>query len=308
MRVGGRGITLALGGGGARGFAHVGVIQVLQDRGVPIDGVVGASAGALAGAGCALGYGADEMRQRVLEFTKSRLVNQREIRTLVERDATNHCGGLVDRVGRLYCQGRLVKSFLMDRSVIGARYFRDVVHFFLPEANIEDMPIPFACVATDINSGEAVVFDRGPLRPAVLASCSVPGVAPAVELDGRHLVDGGVACLIPTDVARDLGSQRVVAVNVDREVHCAELPGQALEWYLRAGDIQAWHLAQRLADLADLTIQPEVGEVHWADFARAPWIMNQGAVATASALPALLDLLRPPARHRGFLRRLWSPA
>ena len=128
-----QGIVLALGGGGARGLAHVGVLDELARLNIPIAGIVGVSAGALAGAGFAAGYHPREMAQRVLEFSQSSLASDPLLRYFLEKGNDSQCTGLVDRVGRLFCQGRVVKSFLMEPSVLCRAYFSRVTAFFLPE-------------------------------------------------------------------------------------------------------------------------------------------------------------------------------
>ena len=289
-----RGVILALGGGGARGFAHVGVLEVLESRGVPIEHVVGVSAGSVAGAGYALGYSTAKMRQKVMDFVESDLAHHPRLQAMRSGD-DNGDRGLADRVTRLVSQGLLVKSFFLDRSLMGADFFQEMVRFFLPPARIEDARIPFAAVATDVMSGSPVVLDHGDLRRAVQASCSVPGVAEPVEIDGRQLVDGGAVCLVPSQVARQRGQGLVVAVNVDRDVGTQDLPEQAMEYYLRATEIQGYHLAQLLCQQADLALQPALGEVHWADFGRAAWIMDQGRKAAEEAWDRLAQMLRPDA-------------
>lgn len=294
-------LVLALGGGGTRGFAHVGVLEVLEQHNIKPSGIVGVSAGAVAGAGYCLGRTSVEMRQRVLEFASSRLARDPHLRSLADRVDEDRPSGLVDKVGRLLSQGRLVKSFLMDGSIMSGDYFQRLVEFFLPEARIEDLPIPFACLATDVLTGEPVVFDRGPLREAVLASSSVPGVAPPLKMDGRWLIDGGVSYLVPTRTCRRLFPRaRVMAINVDREVKTQALPGQALESYLRAGEIQAYHLNKVLLDEADLVLTPDVGEVHWADSARAAWLMDQGHACTEEHLGQIQALLAPQPWWKGL--------
>ncbi|MBU1275065.1 MAG: patatin-like phospholipase family protein [Proteobacteria bacterium] len=286
------GFVLALGGGGARGFAHVGIFQVLQARGLPVKGVVGTSAGALAGAGFALGYTSDQMRQRVIEFAHSPLASHPRLKAM-RGGGAEACLGLTDRVTRLFCQGLLVKSFLLDDSLLGTDFFHEMVSFFLPPVRLEDALIPFAAVATDVKTGQMVVLDRGDLRRAVHASCAVPGVVAPVEINGRYLMDGGATCLVPTPVARGLASGPVLAVNVDRDIGAKNLPGQSLEYYMRATEIQGYHLAQMLCDLADMVLRPALGDVHWADFSRAAWIMDQGAKAAEDAWKQMEALIRP---------------
>lgn len=288
-----RGVVLALGGGGARGFAHVGVLEVLEQAGIRVRAIVGVSAGSVAGAGYALGRTPAQMAERILAFAKSRLATDGRVRSLVEQAGEHQECSWGDRLERLFCRGRVMKSLVLGESVLGPDYFRAVVHFFLPEAEIESLPLPFAAVASDILSGQPVVLREGSLRKAVLASCSVPGAAPVVEHQGRKLVDGGVVCLVPVRLARDLFGAPVVAVNVEQDIGVKEPPELALETYFRASEIQAAMLNRLQLEAADFIIRPQVGDIHWADFMQAERILEEGRQAARQALPQLRRLLRP---------------
>ncbi len=276
----------------------MGVLEVLHREGIQVEAIVGTSSGAVAGAGYALGYHPQEMRQRVLDFSRSPLGQDAKLRAMLKESEDNVCRSLGDRVGRVFCKGKLVKDLFMAPSVISGDYFQRMISFFLPDVLIESMPIPFAAVATDIMTGESVVFDKGPLRQAVLASISVPGVAPPVRVNGRLLVDGGVASLVPTTEARARGARRLVAVSVDRDLGVEDSPDQALEVYMRAGDIQAAHLNELQLGLADLVLRPAVGCVHWVDFSKAQLIMDSGRESALEAWPQLESLLRESWRER----------
>ncbi|MEW5911135.1 MAG: patatin-like phospholipase family protein [Thermodesulfobacteriota bacterium] len=297
------GLTLALGGGGARGFAHVGVLQVLEEHGVKAASVVGVSAGAVAGAGYALGFSTAEMRERVQEFGQSPLARDSRLLAMMGSAGSYKCKSLSDRLSRLFSQGMLVKSFFLDTSLLSEDFFHDMVAFFLPKVNLEDTAIPFAAVATDIKTGEPVVLEHGDLRRAVQASCAVPGVAAPVEIDGRWLIDGGASILVPTPVARQRSAGPLLAVSVDRDIVTEDLPGQSLEFYLRATEIQGHHLVQLLLEQADLALRPSLGDVHWADFGKSAWIMDQGYHAASQAWERLEALLRPGPWWRRFFSR-----
>lgn len=301
------GISLALGGGGARGFAHLGVFQVLTQRGIPVGSIVGTSSGAIAGAGLALGYDIAEMVERAREFAASPLANDPRVKAMI-RDGVNETrAGLGDRFGRLVCQGRLLKSLVMEDSVLGQEFFRAMVEFFAPDVMIEAMPLPFAAVATDSRSGQTVILDRGPLREALSASCAVPGVAPLVRHQGRALMDGGVCSLVPTLEARQLGHARLLAVSVDRALETSPAePRQALEIFLRAGDIQATVLNELTLRQADLVLRPPVGHLHWMDFVKAEQIVEAGRQETEIRLAAIERLAANRLGDR--LGRAWRAA
>lgn len=303
MDLGSRGVSLALGGGGARGFAHVGVFEALVEGGVRVRSIVGTSAGSIAGAGFALGATPTYMRMRIRKFAASPLAKDPKLRALLPVGDGNDCTSLTDRVGRLYCRGKVVKSFLMEASILGSDFFREMVEFFIPDVDFQDLEIPFAAVATDIKTGRPVVFDRGPLRPALVASCSVPGVAPPVELVGHYLTDGGVASLVPADIARGRGDRNILAVSVERQASTNEAPGSSLEFYLRAGEIQGSLLTELQLQQADLVLRPEVGDVHWVDFSRHEWFIDQGKAAALACWPQIKRLARPRPWAR-FQRRV----
>ena len=301
-----QGLTLALGGGGARGFAHVGVLEVLHKHRVPISTIVGTSAGAVAGGGYALGHHPRLMRRRVMEFAESPLANHPKLRALVSQDQEISWRSLGDRLARFINHGKMVKALLLEASVMGEGYFKDVVDFFLPKARMEYLKIRFIAAATDMLTGQPVALAQGDLRKAVLASSSVPGIAPPVVIGERHLADGGVACLVPVELALEHAGARVMAVGVDREIEAAAPPTHALDAYLRAGDIMLARMGELMLSQAHLAIRPEVGHIHWLDFVRAREIMDLGVEAAEKAMPQIEKLSRRPTlrdRMRCWLNR-----
>jgi NTE family protein len=173
-------IVLALGGGGARGFAHIGVLQVLKEAGIKASGVAGTSMGALIGATYAAGTDLYYLGQLVEYFHWEDLI-----------DLNLPVLGLID--------GSKVKT---------------VIDLLTKGKSIEDLAIEYRAVATDLLSGEKVIFNEGPLASAVRASISIPGVFNPVEINGRILVDGAVVAGVPVEVARRLGGDITIAVNV----------------------------------------------------------------------------------------------
>ncbi len=173
-------VGLALGGGVARGLAHVGVISVLEEAGIPIDCVAGTSMGAIIGASYCAG----------LDVAALKAIAGRTGWWSVSRP--------------LFSAGGLFTFSQMER------WLEDNIGEF----DVRDLAIPFACVASDLVTGERVVLWRGRLCRAIRASCSVPGFVPPVEMDGRLLVDGGITDNIPADVARMLGADYVIGVDV----------------------------------------------------------------------------------------------
>jgi NTE family protein len=179
-------VGLALGSGGARGLTHLGVIDSLASAGIKIDFVAGASVGALVGAFLAAGK-LDELVSFIAPMTLKE--------SLRLADIMFPTSGLIE--------GKRIEQFLRDR--LGA-------------VRIEDLPIPFACVATDFYTGREVILNRGDLVRAVRASISIPGVFKPVPVDGTLLVDGGVVNPVPVQVVRDLGAEFIIAVDICPEI------------------------------------------------------------------------------------------
>lgn len=173
-------IGLALGGGVARGLAHIGVLSVLEDAGIPIDCIAGTSMGAIIGSAYSAGLTIDELR------------------TIAARTGW----------------WQVSRPFFSAGGLVTFKRLEQWIEANVGEFDVRDLAIPFAAVASDLASGERVVLSEGRLCTAVRASCSVPGFVPPVELDGRLLVDGGITDNIPADVARLLGADYVIGVDI----------------------------------------------------------------------------------------------
>lgn len=177
-------IGIALGSGGARGLAHIGVLEELNNMGIRPDVVAGTSIGSLIGAGYCTGN-LDEMHELVLDL---------DVRTLLFR----------------YMDFGLPHSGLLE-----GKRINDLLETLMPEATFEGLEKPLRCIATDLKTGEEVVFATGKLQPAIRASISIPGVFAPARMDERFLVDGGLVNPIPVDQAREMGGKRVIAVDVN---------------------------------------------------------------------------------------------
>lgn len=258
-------VGLALGGGGARGFAEIGVLRVLEQEKIPVHVVVGTSVGSLVGA-----LYADS--GRVLDAEFHALAVQEE--DLFDyRTLALFSGGLV--------KGERLRKFL---------------HTHLRAKTIEEMRLPFAAVATDLRTGAAVVLDRGPVADAVHASCAIPGVFVPVQVGEAVLVDGGVVEPVPVSVARRLGAEVVIAVVISAAVPTAA-PRTPLGVVYHAVTIMAAEMGRLKAREADVVIEPRVGDVAYNDFSQKKRLIEAGEDAARAALPAIRAAL---ARPRGL--------
>ena len=253
-------VALALGGGAARGFAHVGVIRTLEMEKVPIDLIVGTSVGSLIGA-----LYAHHRNSFELEATAFSL----------ERDDIFDWGVLGAFKGMGLVKGERLEEFV--RKKVSVR-------------NIEDLATPFAAVATDLNRGVRVVLDKGPLDRAVRISCALPGVFQPVEHEGRLLVDGGVIEAVPAAAARDLGADIVIAVDIGKNVENFAIDS-IIDVVLQAYNIESCEKERYKKKAADIVISPAVGDVGILDFTQKKRCMEAGIEATRAALPEIRKLI-----------------
>lgn len=256
---GGAGLGLALGGGFSRGFAHLGVLQVLEQNRIPVSFISGTSIGSILGAAYASGA------------PISRIIAT--CRTIRFRDIARW------RVSRLGLASNHRLGDLIDQ-VFESRRF-------------EDLHIPMAVVATDLANGEPVVFTHGNLSEAIRASCAFPGLFEPVEIGTRCLADGGLVAPVPTRAARDLGAAHVIGVSVGVEDGARGAPSNIFQVVCRAVNAAQKHQLEVWERYADLVLRPDVQSLAWDDFDRADEAIEAGAAATRRALPRIQKLLNP---------------
>src|SRR5438093_1581399 len=252
------GVGLALGEGFARGFAHLGVLQVLEQNHVPISHIAGSSVGSILGAA----YASGAPLARIIATC----------RTLRLRDIARW------RVSRLGLASNQRLGSLIER-VFESRQF-------------EDLRIPLAVVATDLTSGEPVVFTQGNLVDAIRASCAFPGLFEPVEIGTRCLADGGLVAPVPTRAARELGATTVIGISVGMQDGHRGAPTNIFQVVSRAVSAAQKHQLEVWERHADLVLRPDVQSLAWDDFHRAEEAIAAGAAAACRALPRIEKLLR----------------
>jgi NTE family protein len=270
-------IGLALSGGGARGMAHVGVLRALIESDISIDCVAGTSAGSIVGGAYAAGMSIEEIRG----FG----------RTLRWRD-----------IGRVTMSRLGIQSNERLEQYLRAR---------MPVTKFEELQIPFAAVATDLQTGMAVVMrDEGDVPFAIRASCAIPGwYVPVADDQGRQLVDGGLVAVVPTTMARSLGADIVIAVDVNSEGATFIGPTSSVIGVL----LQSLLVVQKTAshnqrEMADLVINPKVGHIRWDEMGRADELMAAGYEAALQRIPEIRALIEVSATTRHTTHQMEIPA
>ena len=291
---------LVLGGGGAKGAAHVGVIKVLESLGVEVDVVVGTSMGSIVGGLYAAGLDGAELQAAIESIDWVDIFNDDPPRADRSFRRKRDDSEVLIRY-RLGVRDGAVR--LPDGVILGQKLgltLRRLAQRAPERANFDDLPIPYRAVATDLETGDTVVLGAGSLARAMHASMSVPGVFPPIEIDGRLLVDGGVVNNLPISVARELGAERLIVVNVASEL----LPREALTGAVAVAE-QSLNLAlaletrRQLATLGpdDILIKPALGDLTSADFERSTEAIAIGEAA-ATLVSNRLEALATPNRAR----------
>ncbi len=268
--------VLALGGGGARGFVHIGVMRVLDAHSIGVRAIVGTSMGSLMGAMYLVHGDASSVEKRWREALELGILpTVRQVRMVPRAEKKEH--PLIQVARQI--KNQVVVSFALNRStVLDGAVLDHAVDHLLPDMLIEDLPRPFVAVATDLESGSEVRLSRGSLRMAVKASSSIPGMVPAKLVDDRSLVDGGVVAEVPVAAARERG-RPVLVVDASMEIPPVETDDLALDTMMRTQMMTAQLLRQR--QLADATwvIRPQIGHVAWADWGTIDEMIEAGETA-----------------------------
>jgi NTE family protein len=295
-------VGLALGGGAARGLAHIGVLKVLEREKIPIDIITGTSIGALIGGVYAVMRDAARMEERFRRFVLSKEFKRDEFDFLMESKHSKP--GILYSVSNLVRKGIFYSLSVAKTSFISAEHFAHNINSLLDDLPIEKTSIPFSPLAVDIDTAEEVMFTSGSLRRAVAASCAIPGLLPPIDIGGRRLIDGGWIHKVPVLPAFQMGADIAIGVDISREIEDTRVLRKGFDIMVRANAIKGEALKRLQCCFADVMIEPDVAHVHWADFSALDDAIAAGERAAEIAVPAIQKLLLRkglPSRMR-FLR------
>jgi len=251
------GVSLALGGGFARGYAHLGVLQVFQENAIPVTSIAGSSIGSILGAAYASGADLPCIIEKCREIRFRDFAKWRVSRFGL---ASN------ERLGTLV------------QKLFGTRQF-------------EDLNLPLAVVATDLGTGDPVVFRQGNLAEAIRASCAFPGLFEPIQIGTRCLADGGLVAPVPTRAAREMGAEIVVGVSVGLHDGQRGAPTNIFQVVSRAVSAAQKHQLEGWERFADLVLRPSVQGLAWDDFERIDEAIEAGTIVARAALPRVRRFL-----------------
>jgi NTE family protein len=297
-------IGLVLAGGGAKGAAHIGVLKVLEELRVPIDAIAGTSMGALVGGGYASGLSATEMEQAVTSVNWNELFDDDPPRAEwpMRRKEESLRPTFGFTIGQRDGELRLPKGAISGQEVL--LFLSGLTQGAEGVERFDQLPIPFRAVATDLETGEMVVFDHGSLPFAMRASMAVPGIFAPLETDDRIYVDGGLVRNFPLDVVRAMGVDLVIGVNLDSNPPTREqlssvlgITGQMINFLFAQNEQRS--LAEIDAG-RDILVTPKLGDIGVGDFARAEEAIAIGVEAARKASGQLARLRVSPAEYAAW--------
>jgi len=251
-------VGIALGAGASKGFAHIGVLQVLMENNIPIDIVTGCSMGALIGALYVTGSDMYFLERYAIAFNMSRFF-----------DFSVNSAGL-----------------------IRGKKFQQLIRILTKNKKIEDSAIPFACLAVDAEYTNAVVFKEGYFYDAVRASISIPGIFDPYEYNGHVYIDGSVLDRVPVQAAKNLGADFVIGVDVGYRGQKLKKPVNAIDTMKAVINICDWHIAQEKMKDADILLTPEIGDVNLYSNKEAEETIKKGREATQEMIPRIKEMLK----------------
>lgn len=245
-------IALVLGGGASRGFAHIGVLKILEGNRVPVHMIVGTSAGSFIGSLYAYGFSAFQLQKIAVSID----------------------------------QAEIIDYAVPDNGFVKGEKLEAYVNNLVQSAPIEKMRIPFYAVATNVQNGREVVFGSGNTGTAVRASCAIPGIFRPVKIGNEMYVDGGVVSPVAVDAARRLGADVVIAVDISADMN-AKQPEGTIDTILQSIGIMQSKISAAQLSRADVIVRPNVGRIGAADFDRRHDAIMEGEKAALAALPAI---------------------
>ncbi|MDD5746339.1 MAG: patatin-like phospholipase family protein [Candidatus Omnitrophica bacterium] len=289
-------VALALGGGGVRGLAHIGIIRALQ-KDIPIDMIAGISMGAIIG-----GYYALNKDVVALEKKVKGIISKKDVKE-IEKIVSGHSPVdekklIMETLLTFVKQVYLMNLRVIKRWVFSGKEIDWVFNELGLDVDFQKTQIPFVCVSADLRSGKEVIIGDGNIKDAVLASVSLPGVFPPVKRGEQLLVDGGIIGSVPVDAARAMGADVVIAVGVEALVDYNKKLGNGIDIMFQADAVRAYTLSQLRMRDADFVIYPEVGNISWASFSRAEECIKAGEAAAEAIKPQLIELINKKRRAK----------
>jgi len=281
-------VVLALGAGGSRGIAHIGVLRALKESDIPLDYIVGISFGAIIGAMYSLYLDVDEVQRRLEDYMHSPLFQ--ETKREMEVPEPDKSLTFFEKIQATIKQGYFYTRALRRRSVVTPETF--VLHMkeLVGDHTFADLKIPFKCMSVDLITGNPIIFNEGDLCTALQASCATPGFFPPLKYRGMLLVDGGVAEMIPNYMAKTCKPDYLIGVDVTRNIDVVDEEQDihhSLDVVFRSYDITREYMDVYVTRDIDCVIRPDIGSYNWTNFECFDLFLEKGHLAASQKISEL---------------------
>jgi len=282
-------VGLALGGGGARGLAHIGVLKVLERENISIGLITGTSMGAIIGGAYALKKDISAIEKIAEKYSK---ISEFNIDFSFSEKERKDKPFFLKKMSDFLKRGYMLNLELRKKYINDGEGLKKIIKDLVGDKAFTDTKIPFAAVAADLVKGEKVIIRKGKLFDALLASASIPGMFPPVILDKKILVDGGIVDVVPIEAAQSLGASFVIGVNVSQTLKKRVEFDNAVEIFFRSDSITSSELRKLQLSFADVVITPKVGRFHWSDFSKPEQCVREGEIAAQNTILELKKKLK----------------
>ena len=300
-------VSLNLGGGAARGFAHIGAIRLFEEEKIPFDMIVGVSMGAVIGSIYASKPDSRYLKNVAVDFVHSKAFQDTLLGHFSEMMNSEKAKNIITKLGDAYKKGHLLSRVFLAPGLISKEEVDNFMFPSIPDIDIRDTEIPFACVAVNLYEGKKVIFEKGSLRETVIASSSLPMVLPPRIISEVPYVDGGVLDKVGIDTGYELGMDHIIAIDVSNEKLQKSMIKNSLDVLIRTEDIESVYRRKKQIKQATILIEPTLGHVHWADYSKYDTMIDAGYEAAREHLDEIrskLKLTSPFKKMFSFLTSL----
>jgi NTE family protein len=260
----------------------------------------------MVGGAFACGISSDELERKVQEYVNSAEFKSSAIKAMADAYGGEQ-DGLTQKIQSFLKNQFYIIQMLFKPGILSTDDFRSMIDYFIPDVLIQNTLIPFRAVATDLITGDQVVFSEGSLRQAVTASCAVPGAIEPVTDGGKLLSDGGIISMTPISIVKREGADIVIAVAVDRDMRTDDELKTVKDIYYRAAEITSIKLEKYELLEADIVIRPAVKNLHWTEFSQAIDLIMEGEKAAKDTLPSIRNKMSFFKTWVNSIRTLVSP-
>ena len=292
-------IGLALGGGAARGIAHLGILRVFESEGLDIDLIAGSSIGAMVGGMYALNPHADALVDRTREYINSDEFKKAKFDFISKAQKTKTEGEGIFYKFSTFLKKRIFYGLAITSiSLISEETFDRNITFLLDNAHMDQVKIKLGITALDLNTSEELLITDGSVKRAVMGSTAIPGILPPIKIDHHLCIDGGWSREIPIEDAYAMGADYVIGIDVGSDPKSPSKYVNSLDIVFRANEITRMILKSKRIHQADFIIKPEVDSIFWADFHRIDDCILEGEKAAKANIKALKkDIIRKKRMH-----------